>query len=452
MQKRDWPVWAVYALAALFVLCLIAETTLLVRQAHDVLDVTGRQATAIVTLNIEGEPLANLTLTKTASPDPANISTPVNYTIIINSTGSATAYNITLNETYPTNVTFLTSSPTPVTGTNTTFIIPNLTSGTIYRVNITLNITNDTTNGTSLLNLINVTFTNTTAGLESRTATATVTAIIPPNETEETTPETPSGGGSGGGGGCTDACIYNTTMCSTIGRLRCLRYYDADLCTEYAPDPCVTGTRCSLGECVTSCIEEWDCTDWSSCSEGLETRSCTELNGCATDAGTPTMSRACVPGVEEIPDRLLGLIDRKYLSLAPVPLPLELIIKLPVLPTALFAAAALALFGILFFLFGNQIEILILYLRIYHCAYLLHTKQYALAHAFIENTLQSYFKAVRLDPRNRFHRKLARDYYGLHRDLARHYASLAHAASDTAKHAFWNERAEHYAREALKYQ
>lgn len=451
MQKRDWPNWLVYALAVIFFFSLAVEATLLVQQAHTVISVTGK-ATATVSLNIEAEAYANLSVTKTATPDPVNISSPITYRITINSTGSGTAYNITLNETYPSNVTFLTSSPSAINGTNTSFIIANLSAGDVYVANITVNVTPDTANGTALLNAVNVTFTNTTGGLESRIATATVTAIIPANETEEEETPPGGGGGGGGGGGCIDACVLNATLCSTVGRLRCMRYYDADPCTEYAPDPCPAGTLCSHGECSVYCIEEWDCTDWSDCSDGIETRTCKELFGCATPEGTPTMERACVPRVEEIPDRLLSLIDRGYISVPPLAVPLEVIAALPVILMAVISLALLILFGIVLFVFGKDLSVLILYLRIYHVDYLLHTKQYELAHNYIDHIVQPYFASVQLDLRNAFHRRLARLYYGTHRDLARHYASLAHTAGDTAKHTFWNERAEHYAREVLKYQ
>jgi hypothetical protein len=42
------------------------------------------------------------------------------------------------------------------------------------------------------------------------------------------------------------------------------------------------------------CVPEWSCTEWSECSfNGLQTRSCTDLNSCGTNAGKPEESRTC---------------------------------------------------------------------------------------------------------------------------------------------------------------
>ncbi|NIM47350.1 MAG: hypothetical protein GTN40_04320 [Candidatus Aenigmarchaeota archaeon] len=44
-----------------------------------------------------------------------------------------------------------------------------------------------------------------------------------------------------------------------------------------------------------ACIENWDCTDWSECVGGTQTRTCTDLNDCGTtyDAPDPFESRSC---------------------------------------------------------------------------------------------------------------------------------------------------------------
>ncbi len=42
-----------------------------------------------------------------------------------------------------------------------------------------------------------------------------------------------------------------------------------------------------------SCVPNWDCTSWSSCSGGTQTRTCTDLNSCGVDTGKPSESKSC---------------------------------------------------------------------------------------------------------------------------------------------------------------
>jgi len=43
-----------------------------------------------------------------------------------------------------------------------------------------------------------------------------------------------------------------------------------------------------------ACTENWDCGDWSSCSEqGSQTRTCTDLNSCGTTKNKPTTTQSC---------------------------------------------------------------------------------------------------------------------------------------------------------------
>jgi len=80
---------------------------------------------------------SNISVVKTDSIDPINASSELNYTINITSTGNATAFNVTLNDTYPDQVIFNRSQPTATTGNNS-FILGNLTPGTSVLVNITV--------------------------------------------------------------------------------------------------------------------------------------------------------------------------------------------------------------------------------------------------------------------------------------------------------------------------
>jgi hypothetical protein len=47
-----------------------------------------------------------------------------------------------------------------------------------------------------------------------------------------------------------------------------------------------------------TCVEDWECTEWSECIEGKQTRTCTDLNNCGTTADKPTEVRECIEGEE----------------------------------------------------------------------------------------------------------------------------------------------------------
>ena len=144
--------------------------------------------------------LSNISVSKSDSPDPVENGTQLNYTIIVRSTGNATAFNVTVNDTYPTQVIFLSASPAPLTGTNNTWILGNLTPGTNISINITVNVSNETLNGTVINNTVNATFQTETgvvqgaADTESTTVQNATFAPPPP-------PPPPAAGGAGGGGG-----------------------------------------------------------------------------------------------------------------------------------------------------------------------------------------------------------------------------------------------------------
>ena len=52
------------------------------------------------------------------------------------------------------------------------------------------------------------------------------------------------------------------------------------------------------------CIEEWNCSKWSNCVNGLQTRTCNELNGCGTETNKPREKQECSqqikPGVKPV--------------------------------------------------------------------------------------------------------------------------------------------------------
>jgi hypothetical protein len=50
------------------------------------------------------------------------------------------------------------------------------------------------------------------------------------------------------------------------------------------------------------CTEKWDCTDWSSCVNGTQTRTCTDANKCKTTKNKPNETQSCIIGGEEVPE------------------------------------------------------------------------------------------------------------------------------------------------------
>lgn len=43
----------------------------------------------------------------------------------------------------------------------------------------------------------------------------------------------------------------------------------------------------------TSCIEQWKCSLWRACSNGIQTRNCTDLNNCGTTINKPNITKTC---------------------------------------------------------------------------------------------------------------------------------------------------------------
>lgn len=193
----------------------------------------------------------NITVAKNDVSDPVNISALLNYTINITSTGTGMAYNVTLNETYPPEVIFITAVPTPTGAANDTFLIGNISAGAVYVVNVTV-LTMNISNGTVINNTANVSFANET-GFRLYYADTEQTTVE--NITiAEPTPEAESLGGGGGGGGTSVPVIIKRT---------------------------------------TECTESWVCDDWSPCTDGLHERSCFDVTNCGTSVLKPETVEAC---------------------------------------------------------------------------------------------------------------------------------------------------------------
>jgi PGF-pre-PGF domain-containing protein len=54
-------------------------------------------------------------------------------------------------------------------------------------------------------------------------------------------------------------------------------------------------------DCPTVCTENWSCTEWGECINGVQTRTCTDINNCGTTKNKPATSQSCVPVAPAIP-------------------------------------------------------------------------------------------------------------------------------------------------------
>jgi hypothetical protein len=118
-----------------------------------------------------------------------------------------------------------------------------------------------------------------------------------------------SGGGGGGGGGgcllkwnCTEwsECASEGTQtrtCKNIGT--CANTFNVPKltqnCTYSGPAEVTTGGE----ETGNACTENWDCTEWSSCADGMQTRICTDYNECGTQGNMPAVSQECAAEAPE---------------------------------------------------------------------------------------------------------------------------------------------------------
>lgn len=93
-----------------------------------------------------------------------------------------------------------------------------------------------------------------------------------------------SSSGGGGGGGC-------------IAQYHCGYWSVCDASLEHER-VCVDKSRCKKKDKVEirdcePCPESWVCTEWSSCSKGVQQRECVDEHGCGTAANKPKERKGC---------------------------------------------------------------------------------------------------------------------------------------------------------------
>jgi hypothetical protein len=229
--------------------------------------------------------MSTVTISKTDSPDPVNTSGTLTYVINVTGTGPGIARNVSVNDTYPPQVIFISAQPTPITGTNNTFFLGNITNGTSVLINITVLVLN-VSNGTIINNSANVTFQNNTNFTFTAVATASTTVI---NDTVNATPPAPAPSAGGSGGGWTTPTVGGVQLEQPVQQ-------------------------------QTACIENWACDDWSACSLGRQSRTCYDQNQCNTTQYVPVQARTCLdlaPPAPEPEEAPLALPDIKVEQEAP---------------------------------------------------------------------------------------------------------------------------------------
>ena len=81
-------------------------------------------------------------------------------------------------------------------------------------------------------------------------------------------------------------CPSNSTVCPDGASVSC-----SPACSQGACAPCMPDCSQHL------CMESWACGNWSSCSGGQQTRTCTDQNNCGTTAVKPPETQGCVEDI-----------------------------------------------------------------------------------------------------------------------------------------------------------
>ncbi|MFA6594580.1 MAG: DUF5060 domain-containing protein [Candidatus Buchananbacteria bacterium] len=64
-------------------------------------------------------------------------------------------------------------------------------------------------------------------------------------------------------------------------------------CTDFNNCGTTAGRPALSQSCTLICSPEWNCTNWSTCSKKIQTRTCTDSNNCGTTADRPPFSQSC---------------------------------------------------------------------------------------------------------------------------------------------------------------
>ena len=112
-------------------------------------------------------------------------------------------------------------------------------------------------------------------------------------------------GSNGCGGSCgtcncftgTAQCINGTCSCCTPKTCSQLGKncgsVDNSCGIQINCGSCSSGQTCNNGICVNPCVPNWNCSSWSSCYYGLQTRTCRDLKNCGTNASKSAENQSC---------------------------------------------------------------------------------------------------------------------------------------------------------------
>lgn len=191
-------------------------------------------------------------------------------------------------------------------------------SSATANINFDWSIINNTQNATcnltldgSVVDTLNLTINGTNsstqtvgAGTHYWNVTCAAQNVVTSKTRQFTYAQTTGGGGGGGGGsqgGCTDTAATNYESWADYNDGSCV--YAVSGCTDSSASNYNPSATIDDGSCIASCNPNWDCLDWSSCSGGRQTRSCSDLNSCGTATGMPSGSRSCTEEKKDDDDK-----------------------------------------------------------------------------------------------------------------------------------------------------
>ena len=119
----------------------------------------------------------NLSVSKTDHPDPVYTDSTLTYQINVSNRGVYTAHNVTVNETYPEEVIYITSQPDPQPSTNNSWFLGDLLYGDAVSINITVH-TRNTSSDVLINNSVNVTYQNGTSEFFMANMTESTTLVL----------------------------------------------------------------------------------------------------------------------------------------------------------------------------------------------------------------------------------------------------------------------------------
>lgn len=128
---------------------VITNTANVTSQTNDPIPANNSGSNNLTVVAADPNTVANLSVTKTANPSPANVGSPLTYTVQVSNAGPSAASNVKLQDLLPPEVTFVSSTPTESTYANglVSYTLASLNSGASSTFQI---LTNPITGGTAI--------------------------------------------------------------------------------------------------------------------------------------------------------------------------------------------------------------------------------------------------------------------------------------------------------------